>query len=481
VTQAISPGPYLAPERGGAIVEERITEKLAAFCASSSAGNLPSAAMNAAHRLALDFCGVALRGSIEPSSRVAAEAVRRLAAPDSDGSTMIGYDGRTSPQYAAMLNGVSLHGLELDDTHPRGGIHLGGAILPAAFAMGERVAASGAEVLAAAVLGYEVSARLAMALPLAAHAGHGFHSTGTCNVFGAAAVCAKLLRLDVEQTMNAFGIAGSQTAGSLEYRTEGAWTKRLHPGWAAHCGVVAAELARAGFIGPHRIIEGKAGFLRSYSDVPRASLVLEGLDSDYQVLRTAIKPHAACRHSQAAIDALSELTRTHALAPSEIERITVQIFQAALTTIAEPEARKRRPKTMIDAQFNIFFASAAAILWGGPTVAHYGPETLSSPELLSLMDRVVCVPDPELSDLFPDLWPAKVEVLLRDGRRLAARIDYPLGDPENPLSWEQLVKKFRDLTEGVVSPGRQREILHAMEAFADHPVERFTRLLAREN
>jgi 2-methylcitrate dehydratase PrpD len=380
-----------------------------------------------------------------------------------------------------MHNGVSVHGLELDDTHPRGGIHLGGAIFAATFAMGERVGASGAEVLVAAILGYEVSARLAMALPLAAHSGHGFHSTGTCNVFGATVACAKLLRLDVAQTVNALGIAGSQSAGSLEYRTEGAWTKRLHPGWAAHCGVVAAELARAGFTGPHRIIEGRAGFLRSYSDAPRAHLVLDGLGSDYEVRRTAIKPHAACRHSQAAIDALSGLASTHALVPSEIERITVRIFQAALASVAEPEARKRRPKTMIDAQFNIFFASAAAILWGGPTLSHYGSETLGSPEVLGLMDRVVCIPDPELSTLFPDVWPAKVEVLLRDGRTLDARVDYPLGDPENPLSWDQLVTKFLDVTEGVVLPDRQREIVRASETFADHPVERFTRLLAAES
>jgi 2-methylcitrate dehydratase PrpD len=474
----MSAAPADAPVRGGPVVEERVTERLVAFCVAATPETLPAETMEAARRFALDYAGVALRGSLEPSSRVAAEAVARLAPVGRDGSTMIGYPGRTSPQYAALLNGVSLHGLELDDTHPQGGIHLGGTVFSTAFAMGERVGASGAEVLAAAVIGYEVAARLAMALPLAAHAGHGFHSTGTCGVFGAAAVASRLMGLSAEQMLNALGIAGSQTAASLEYRTEGAWTKRLHPGWAAHSGIVAAELAAAGFTGPHRIVEGRAGFLRSYSDSPEPLRVLDGLGQDFQILRTAIKPHAACRHSQAAIDAIIGLAAAQDFGPDDVEHVTVRTFKAALTSVAEPVERKRRPKSMIDAQFNIFFAAAAAITWRGIDVGKYTPETYALPALLALMDRVDCVSDPELDGLFPRLWSAKVEIVLRDGQRLQARVDHPLGDPEQPLSWEALVAKFDGLAADLLPSERRQAIIAAAESLPARSIAEFTRLLS---
>lgn len=467
-----------AQVRGGPLVEDRITDKLVDFCTSQDATTLPPETMQAAQRLMLDFAGVALRGSLEPSSRAAAQAAARLGTAGSHGSTAIGYGARLSPQYAALVNGVSAHGLELDDTHPQGGIHLGATIFPTVLAVGECIGATGAEVLAAAVLGYEVSARLALALPLAAHGAHGFHSTGTCGVFGAAAAAARLLGLSAEQTSNALGIAGSQTSGSLEYRTEGAWTKRLHPGWAAHSGVVAAELAAAGFTGPHRIVEGRAGFLRSYSDSPVPHRVLEGLGEDFQILRTAIKPHAACRHSQGAIDAILALTKEHGLTPEMVERITVRIFKAALTSVAEPAERKRRPQSMADAQFNVFFASAGALMWGGVDVERYTPETYASKDLLALIDRVECVSDPELDDLFPKLWPVKVEIVLKDGRHLVMRVDHPWGDPENPLSSEAVTAKFNGLIAPIKSPGQREEILAAAETFAARPARDFVKLLS---
>jgi len=477
-TTVIPTAPAEQAVRGGPVVDTPITEELAAFCNGLSYDGLPAEALEAARRFALDFSGVALRGSLEPSSRVAAEAVTRLAPVGPVGSTMIGYSGRTTPQYAALLNGTSLHGLELDDTHPEGGIHIGGTVFATAFAVAERVGATGADVLTAAVAGYEVAGRLAMALPLTAHAAHGFHSTGTCGVFAAAVVASRLLGLTTGQMVNALGIAGSQTAASLEYRTEGAWTKRLHPGWAAHSGIVAAELARAGFTGPHRIIEGRAGFLRSYSDSPKPEIVLAGIGEDYQVLHTAMKIHSACRHSQAALDGVLDIVLRHDIRPDDVERIRIGIFRNALTSVAEPEARKRRPQTVIDAQFNIFFAAAAAILWRRVTVADYTPDCLNDPALLALIDRVDCAADPELDNLFPRLWPAKVEIALKDGRSFETRVDHPRGDPENPVSWGEVVAKFAGLTTGLLSDTRRSEAIAAMDGFADAPVTRFTHLLA---
>jgi 2-methylcitrate dehydratase PrpD len=329
------------------------------------------------------------------------------------------------------------------------------------------------------VAGYEVTCRLAKALQLSEHGGHGFHSTGTCGVFAAAAVASRLLGLTADQIVHALGIAGSQTAASLEYRTEGAWTKRLHPGWAAHSGIIAAELARSGFTGPRRILEGRAGFLRSYSDNPRVEGMLDGLGADYQILRVAIKPHAACRYSQGAIDAMLKLVLEHDVHPRVIERVKVGMFKAAFTSVVEPLERKRRPRAMMDAQFSVFFAAAASALWRRVTVAEYQAERMTSPDVHAMIDRVEPVHDPELDALYPKLWPTTVEIALRDGRRLEARVDHLKGDPENPVSWDELVAKFNGLTAPILGGAVATEVVKALRDFEGRPVRSVMQLLRK--
>jgi 2-methylcitrate dehydratase PrpD len=477
-------GRQLSPPtiRGGLVPDRRITEELVAFCAQLSPSTVPAEALEAARGFALDFAGVALRGSLEQSSQSVASTVARLGVIAALGAaTMIGNPLRTRPQYAALLNGTSAHGLELDDIHPEAGVHVASTIFATAFAVGEQVEAHGADVLAAVVAGYEIACRVAIALPLTEHSNHGFHSTGTCGVFGAAMTASRLLALTPEQTTNALGIAGSQAAGSLEFQTEGAQTKRLHPGWASHSGIIAAELARGGLTGPHRILEGRSGFFRSYSDSPRAEEALTGLGSDFHILRTAIKPHAACRYSQGAIDGLLDLVLRHDVRPEAIERITLGLFKAAFPVVVEPFERKRRPQAVVDAQFSVYFAAAAAVLWGRVSVAEYQPNRLFAPELHAMIDRVDCVVAPELDNLFPKSWPTKVEIALKDGRRLQTRIDRLKGDPENALAWNELVSKFDDLAGALFPPAHRATIVSAAEDLFDRPIGDFVRLLSMPN
>lgn len=463
--------------RGGPIVERRVTEELAAFCIGMKPDDLPPATFEAARRLLLDFTGVALRGSREPSSRIVAQTVERLSPSRNEGAQVIGHPTRKSPEYAAMINGASLHGLELDDIHPVAAIHAGAAVFPAALAVGETVNASGRDLLAAVIIGYEVSCRLSRALVPAEHGGHGFHSTATCGVFGAIAAAARLKGLSADQLVNAFGIAGSQAAGSIEFLTDGAWTKRLHPGWAAHAAIIAVELASGGFTGPRRILEGKNGFLRSYSDRPRVDAVLEGLGDDYQILGMAVKPHAACRYSQAAIDAVLELVRDNDIKPQQVEHVTVGTFKGGIPIVAEPLAVKRRPRSMVDAQFSIHFAIATALTRGSVTLGDYRPEKLAAPELHALMDRVDCTHAPELDAAFPKQWPATVEMVLKDGKRLSKRVDVLHGDPEDPLSWDELVAKASGLMAEVI-PGKQgAEIVATIKGLESRSARSLTELL----
>lgn len=445
MNEPVQPTP-LSEVRGGPIIERRVTEELAAFCIGLRAATIPEAAFNAAKRLLLDFCAVAMRGSLEQSSRIVAKTVEKLCSAHEDGSQVIGHQTRCSREYAALINGTSLHGLELDDIHPVAAIHPGAAIFPAALAVGEAVDSSGKDLLAAVIVGYEVSCRLSRALVPSEHGPHGFHSTSTCGVFGATAAVARLLGLSNDQLVNAFGINGSQAAGSVEFLTDGAWTKRLHPGWAAHGAIIAVELARGGFTGPRRILEGKSGFLRSYSDRPQVDRVLDGLGERFEILGVAVKPHAACRYSQAAIDAILALVAENDIKPDQVERITIGIFQGAIPIVAEPLAIKRRPRTTVDAQFSIHFAAAVAVMRRAVTLADYKPERMSAPELHALMDRIDCVHERELDPFFPKLWPATVEIALSDGRRATKRVDILHGDPEDPLSWDELIAKAEAVT-----------------------------------
>jgi 2-methylcitrate dehydratase PrpD len=279
--------------------------------------------------------------------------------------------------------------------------------------------------------------------------------------------------------VNAFGINGSQAAGSVEFLTDGAWTKRMHPGWAAHGAIIAAELARGGFTGPRRILEGKAGFLRSYSDRPQVDRVLAGLGEGFEILGVAVKPHAACRYSQAAIDAILALVAEHDVKPDQVDRVTVGTFQGGIPIVAEPLAVKRRPRSVVDAQFSIHFASAAAIMRRAVTLADYKPDRMFSPEMHAMMDKVDCVHAPELDSLFPKLWPAKVEIALRGGAKLQKRVDVLHGDPEDPLSWDELIGKVDTVAADVLPKERRASLVAGVRDLENRSVHAFAELLRR--
>src|SRR5579864_5248129 len=243
--------------------------------------------------LLLDYLGAAIAGSLSESSQTAYRMIARSASPGP--CTVIGTASQSSPEFAALANGAAAHSLELDDTHQAGSIHPGVVMFSTAIALSEiHPDIDVGRFVTAVVAGYEVAARLGMALQPKYHYELGFHPTPTCGVFGAAVTAAKLLRLSEEQMLSAVGIAGSMAAGSLEFLADGAWTKRLHPGLAAQNGILAAKLAAEGFRGPGTILEGRDGFLSAYSRNSKPELVIEGLGQSFEIVRTSVKPHACC-------------------------------------------------------------------------------------------------------------------------------------------------------------------------------------------
>src|SRR5256712_1968280 len=425
-----------------------VTQQLAEFVVSTPLSSLPEEVVDRAKYFVLDYLGVALHGSLVDSSAAVRAFVDRFAPPGH--ATIIGRDQGTHPAYAALANGAAAHCIEMDDTHQEGSVPLGAPIISALIAASEMQPVGGGEFLAAVVLGYEVAARLAMAVGPEAHYQRGFHPTGTCGTFGAAEAVARLWGLEAQTIAHALGIAGSQAAGSMEFLATGAWTKRFHPGWAAHNGLIAAALAHQGFTGPETIIEGQAGFAQAYSQAPRPERVTQGLGTSFAILATAVKPHACCRYMQAPIDAILELVRTHNIVADDVAQVTLGILDTAFPIICEPAAIKYAPRSVVDAQFSMPFGAAVALLFRRASLAEFPPAMVAAPRVRALMQRVAHARDPELEQHFPREWPAWASIELHDGHKVSTTVRYPKGDPQNPLSWDELLVKYRELGRSVL-------------------------------
>ncbi len=450
---------------GGIKGNDGLTTKLAGFYAGLEYENLPPQVIDRAKYFCLDHLGVAIRGSTTPSSTAMQATVVGLAHQGS--SVIMGTPLTTSPDYAALANGTSAHSLELDDVNNDSSLHPGVPTFPAAFACSDLQKVSGRDFITAITAGYDLMIRLGRTLGPSKHYARGFHPTGTCGVFGASMVASKLLHLGEEQTTWALGIAGSQAAGSLEFLAQGAWTKKFHVGWSAHSGVLAAMLASHGFTGPTSILEGRHGFLYGYSDDVDISKADEGLGEQFYITKVGIKPHSCCRYNQGPIDCILEIVDQHHLQPHDVDRLTVGVLQAGFEVLAAPEEQKRNPRNIVDAQFSMPFGAAVAILYRRASLDEYTAEAVLSPEVADLMAKVNCVVDPALEVDYPSKWPAWVEIKTQDGRKLRASVEYPKGDPENALSWDELKDKFRLITQPVVTAKQQEHILETVESLEE--------------
>ena len=456
---------------------EGITRTLTDYSAELTYEDLPPEVVDRVKYFCLDAAGVTLNGSTTPSAQAVVRAIERAGRPGP--SVVVGTSSRALPEYAAMANGTAFHSLELDDLNNESSLHPGVVVYPTALAMSDVAAVDGKTFIAAAAVGYEVMVRLGRALKPAEHYSRGFHPTGTCGAFGAAAMSARLLGLRGESFAHALGIAGSQTAGSMEFLAQGSWTKRFHPGWAAHSGIWAGLLASAGFTGPTTILEGRDGFLGSYSGDPDPSLVLSDLGEVFHITRTSVKPHSCCRYNQGPIDCVLDLASEHEIKASDVQEIRVGILSAGWNTVAAPEEEKRNPQSVVDMQFSMPFAAAVALLYGRASLPEYAPEVATRPEVKDLMARVTCVKDPALDAQFPRHWPAWAEVSTSDGRTLRSETAYPKGDPENPLSWDEMRQKFADLSAPVISTRRQEQIMDAVDSLEEmRDVRELAELLA---
>ncbi|MDZ7760514.1 MAG: MmgE/PrpD family protein [Desulfovermiculus sp.] len=459
----------------------KLTQEVVTRCQSIQFPALSSEEKDWVKYLLLDFIAVAARGSLYESGIQAQQCARMLSQNGDIAFPIIGTEFKADPSSAALAVGTAAHSLELDDVTNEASLHAGVTVFSAALTASAFGRGSTSDFFEAVIAGYELTSRLGMAVNPAEHYRRGFHPTGTCGVFGAALAAAKMLGADEKQLLYALGIAGSQASGSMEFLSEGAFTKRFNAGWAAHSGVIAAVLASQGFIGPRTSIEGRYGFLNAYSPAPLPDKLAELWGSPYMITRTSIKPHACCRYKQGPIDGILKIMSENNLQAQDIKKVTLGVLEAGFPLVAEPIEAKKLPKTIVEAQFSMPFGAAVAMAHGKASLDQYTDQNLSDPEIKDLMERVECVKDPEIEKDFPKKWPASVQISTKQGLFYTVRIDYPKGDPENPLSWSELEDKFHELLKPVYSDKQRLAIINNVRGLdKDKNLDRFIMLLCKQ-
>ncbi len=435
------------------------TQRLAEFALGIRYNDLPPDVVRRTKELFLDFLGVACGGRLADSAPPLLRAVSRLRGDGSGEASVAGEASLYPSHYAALLNGAFAHSQDFDDTHRDAVLHPGAPVFAALLALAEPSHAPGREFLAAAVAGYEVTCRLGRAHGEAVHA-RGFHPTATTGIFGATAACARLLALGQPALLDAWGLALSQAAGSLQFLQNGAWNKRVHVGMAAHDAIVALAMAREGVVGAAEPFTGRFGYYFSYAgeqrDLERA---VATLGQDFEVMHVAIKPYPCCRYNHAVIDGLVALARQYALGPEDVASVEVELPPAGIPLVAEPEGPKREPANVVDAQFSVYFAAAIALAEGGFTWDSY--RRLGDRQVLGLASRVRARGAPR-----HDLG-ARVTVVTTAGERLEEEVPLAKGEPERPLAWEELLAKFRPLAEAVVGEQAATELVALVERLED--------------
>ena len=433
-----------------------ITERLADHAIGLKFDSIPTEVVEKTKHHLLDLLGIMVRAKFDAeSSEPVTAAVRELGGA-AGSCTAVGNSETFTPAHAALINGIYAHSLDFDDTHRRASLHPGTTVIPTALALAESTNADGKTLTTAIVAGYDITCKVSIAAKPKIHYDRGFHPTATTGVFGSTAAGSVILKLDRETLQNAFGINGSQVAGSMQFLENGAWNKRLHVGFAAHNAILSLVMAQKGAVGASHPIEGFAGFFHAYSDGANPELAIQDLGHVFEVSNTALKPYPSCRFSHSAIDLIIEIVEEEDIRGEDIEEMTVGLPAKGMDLVGIPADRKRRPQSVVDGQFSMHFTGAIAAAHRRMTWADYGK--LSDPEIVRIMDRMHAIEDPEAEAVYPDSLAGSVTIKAK-GKDIRRFCEISKGEPEKPLSWEAVVSKFNDLAAIGLDQNRREQII----------------------
>jgi 2-methylcitrate dehydratase PrpD len=418
----------------------RNQHKIADFLSNLSFDTLPQSVIHQARRIIMDTLGCLLAGIPTPLGKRVAKLGDAF--PHPGGATIIGSATDRSPFIAAMAHGFMANALDGDDGHRASRLHAGGVIVPAALAAAEENDCGGQRFIEAIVAGYELAHRAG----IVSQGGEIYFGSAYGSTFGAAAACAHILGLPVDETLSAMGIADMHAPncmlmGWIEARSIPMIKEGM--GWSAATGLMAAQMAKAGITGTLAIFEGR-------EDISR----IEGLGKEYEIEKNYFKPYPCCRWSHAPLENLLELRRRHALTPEIVTEIEVRTFGKA-ARLDQPE-----PPTAEDAQYSIPFILGTALVEGNFTPGNMAVDRLTDQGVLSQARKVKVMKDPEIDASYPEYIIAQVSVTTTDGRVLTQSNQSVPGDWNSPLSDDQLQIKFKTFTRGIVKDTDRAAILH---------------------
>ncbi|WP_158926803.1 MmgE/PrpD family protein [Acidisphaera sp. S103] len=420
------------------------TGTLARFIVSARFEDLPEAARTEAARSLLNWMGVAVGGSHHETIDIALAAVTPFAGPPQAG--LFGRKERLDIMNAALLNGISSHVFDFDDTDLLTAVHPSAPVVPALLAMAEYRKVSGHDFVNAMVLGIEAECRIARAVTPAMQ-DVGWHATGAAGVFGAAVATAKILGLDQTRMCHAIGLAATQPVGLREMF--GSMTKSFHPGRAAQNGMLAALLAEKGYTSSLHGIEAKRGWANVLSTEQHYDAITGDLGKTYEIFRNSYKPFACGLVVHAVIDGCIQLRNENKLTPDMIDRIDLAVHPIVLELTS-----KRNPRTGLEGKFSVYYAAAIAVIAGQAGEAQFSDAAVTDPVAVALRDRVETTIGKSLAQ-----DQARVTIKLKDGRVLNRFITHAVGSVQVPMTNQQLEAKFTNLVAGILPDDRARHLI----------------------
>ncbi len=442
-------------------VSERLVDAVAAMRAAS----IPAAVHERALDLLIDVVGLCI------AARKTTYIGGLIKGIDAGGPcTAIGHAGGYGAEDAAMLNGTATHGEDFDDTFEGGPVHSGAVVVPAVLAACERFQRHGADALIGIAVGVEALCRMSQVIPKAIHKA-GFHPTSVLGAMGSTIAVATALGLDRKQTVDAMGIAGSMAGGIIEYLAEGAWTKRLHAGWAARIGIHAARYGAHGFLGPRTVLEGTHGLFNGFANTVNGDyeILTRDFGRHWHFLGITFKPYATGTMNQPYVDCALSLAKRGVRA-EEIVEIVCDTAEGYVHRLWEPLASKHRPANEYGAKFSTPFNIAVAFVTGGAGLDAFTEETVRDERILALAGKVRYRVDP--NNPYPRRYTGHLKATLRDGRVIEEYQPHIRGGVEEPLSRAEIAQKFIGNAQyGGWSEARAQSFLASVPGFFSRAID----------
>lgn len=436
---------------------EDVTMKLAEFISQLTYDGISNRALIQIKRCVLDSFGCAFSGSLTEWGKIVNQFVQSQQGVQEASLWTTNFLGPAAN--VVVGNGTMIHSFDFDDYHMTK-IHPGAVVIPAAFAIGEKEHSDGRTLMTAIVAGYETMTHISRGLNPRASRILGWHLTGTCGTFAAAAAAGSILQFDTGIMASALGMAGTQSAGLWAFTADGSFSKRFHPGRAAQSGIIGASLAGRGYHGPTKILEAEdGGFFKATSKDFDYSEVTDGLGKNFDTEDVVIKPYPACGSLHSSIDAVLAIREENKLDGGEVREINVYNSEVVNVQCGFDY----RPMGVLQAQMSMKYCVARAVIDGILSLAQFTDDKLSDPVAVDLANRVHFVLDDEINKIYPREFPSVVEIVTKNGQKYKVKVDMPKGSVENPMSWQDIQDKFKRLALHVVAEKRADAIIELVE------------------